>query len=484
MKIPAKGLNPEEIFQQLELIRSHDLETHGGRTWAYVYDHGRREVEEVAKKAYLMFLSENGLDPTAFPSLLHLENELIAVAAAHLGGNSETVGNFTSGGTESIILAVKAARDHYRAIKPQQRRPEMILPVTAHAAFHKAAHYLDVTPVMVAVDPDTFKADLEAVRAAVTPDTIMVVGSAVSYAHGVLDPIESLGRLALEHDLWLHVDACVGGWLLPYFRRLGHPVDAFDLSVPGVSSISMDYHKYAYCPKGASVVLYRNKALRKYQMFACARWTGYTVINTAVQSSKSGGPMAAAWAELHCLGDEGYLEIARRTLEATQSVIAGIEAIPELRILGRPEFCLVAFTSDEINVFQLIDEMRECGWYLQPQLAFESSPPNVHLSITAASLERVEAMLADLRQCVARVKAAGPLAEAEMLIQAVKQVDFSQVDENALSQMLAMAGISPGGLPDRMALVNEVLNALPPQAREQILITYFNDLFTPKAAGS
>lgn len=480
MKIPATGLSPEEIFQRLEAFRTHDLETHGGRTWAYVYDHGRREVEETAKKAYLMFLSENGLDPTAFPSLLHLENELIGVATVHLSGGPETVGNFTSGGTESIILAVKAARDHYRVLKPHILRPEMILPVTAHAAFHKAAHYLNITPVLVPVDPDTFKADPEAMANAVTPNTILLVGSAVSYAHGVVDPIEALGRLALEHELWLHVDACVGGWLLPYFRRLGHPVADFDFSVPGVCSISMDYHKYAYCPKGASVVLYRNKALRKPQMFACAQWTGYTVINTAVQSSKSGGPMAAAWAELHCLGDEGYLEIARRTLEATRKVIAGIQAIAELRILGCPEFCLVAFTSEEINVFQLMDEMRSRGWYLQPQLAFEASPPNVHLSITGASLERVEPMLADLRQCVASVKEAGPPAEAEMLIQAVKQVDFGQVDEEVLTQMLAMAGITSGGLPQRMALVNEVLNALPAPAREQILITYFNELFTPK----
>ncbi len=477
MKIPASGIPAEQVLQQLDSFREHDLETHGGRTWAYVYDHGRREVEQTAKQAYVMYLSENGLDPTAFPSLLRLENELVAVAAAHLGGGSEVVGNFTSGGTESIILAVKAARDFCRARKPEIREPEMILPVTAHAAFHKAAHYLGIKPVLVPVDPQSFKADPDAVRAAVTPSSILLVGSAVSYAHGVLDPIEALGRLALEHDLWLHVDACVGGWLLPYFRRLGEPVGAFDFSVPGVTSISMDYHKYAYCPKGASVVLYRDKSFRKHQLFCCASWTGYSVINTAVQSSKSGGPLAASWAQLQLLGDNGYLDIARRTLEATRKAIRGIEAIPELRVLGRPEFCLVAFTSDAINVFQLIDEMRLKGWYLQPQLSFGGSKENIHLSITAAGLETVDAMLADLRGCVDTAAGQEPGPEEALLRETLAQIDFSQLTDQGFSDLLAMAGIGAGGLPERMAPVNGILNALPAEIREKLLIAYFNELF-------
>src|SRR5215470_10653784 len=267
MKIPAHGMHREALFERLESYRANDTPWREGRTWAYVYDPGR-EAEEVIKQAYMMYLSDNALDPTAFPSALRLENEVVAMAAAHLHGDDQVVGNFTSGGTESIILAVKTARDYCRHHKPHIKAPEILLPATAHAAFQKAAHYLDVKPVLVAVDPRTFKADVDAVRRAITANTILLVGSAVSYAHGVVDPIRELGQLALEHDLLLHVDACMGGFLLPYFRRLGAPVPDFDFGVPGVTSISMDLHKYAFAAKGASTILYRNAELRRFQLYA------------------------------------------------------------------------------------------------------------------------------------------------------------------------------------------------------------------------
>src|SRR5215470_11959403 len=295
MKIPAHGMHREALFERLESYRANDTPWREGRTWAYVYDPGR-EAEEVIKQAYMMYLSDNALDPTAFPSALRLENEVVAMAAAHLGGDDEVVGNFTSGGTESIILAVKTARDHARAMRPDVRTPEIVLPATAHAAFQKACHYLDVTPVIVPVDPATFRADLDAVRAAIGSNTVLLVGSAISYAHGVVDPIEALGALALERVLLLHVDACMGGFLLPYFRRLGAPVPPFAFDVPGVTSVSMDLHKYAFAAKGASVLLHRSPALRRHQMYACANWTGYTIVNPTVQSTKSAGPLAAAWA--------------------------------------------------------------------------------------------------------------------------------------------------------------------------------------------
>jgi glutamate/tyrosine decarboxylase-like PLP-dependent enzyme len=212
-------------------------------------------------------------------------------------------------------------------------------------------------------------------------------------------------------------------------------------------------------------------------MFACARWTGYSVINTAIQSSKSGGPMAAAWAELHMLGDDGYMDIAKRTLSATRKVIAGIEAIPELEILGRPEFCLVAFASLEISVFHLLDEMRAMGWYLQPQLAFGGSRENVHISVTAAGLERVDEMVAALKECAGRVKRMDG-SDGSPLKAALAEVDFRCVTDDELSQMLAMAGIGSGGLPARMADINELMNAMPAEAREKVLIAYFNELFS------
>ncbi len=397
--------------------------------------------------------------------------------AHHLGGDKNVVGNFSSGGTESIILAVKAARDCYRNKRPGIKTPEMVLPTTAHAAFHKAAHYLGIMVVPVPVDPQTFKIQADDVRRAITNNTIMLVGSAPSYAQGVIDPISELGEIALEKDLWLHTDACMGGFLLPYFKRLGEPVPAFDFSVPGVSSISMDLHKYAYSPKGASLVLYRNKALRKHQIFACSSWIGYTIINNAVQGSKSGGPMAAAWAVLNYIGDEGYLEIARKKLAAIKKIAKGIQQIDGLRLLVQPQMSLLAFTSDTINVFHIIDEMNSRGWYIQPALSFDNSPAHIHLSINASNVGWEDDLLNNLAEAV-RIAAQLPESElVEMVRQGIQGIDLSNVSDEQIRELLSLAGIEDQKLPDRMADINSILNELTAETREKILTTFVNDLF-------
>lgn len=476
MRIPEKGIPREELYREMESYRENDVKWRTGRTWAYVYDPGA-EAEEVIKQAYVSYLSENALDPTAFPSMLRFEREVIEMARNHLGGDENVVGNFTSGGTESLILAVKTARDWARAHRPEVRAPEMILPVTAHAAFHKAAHYLGVKPVVTAVDTTTFKADVDAMRRAITPNTVLLVGSAVSYAHGVIDPIEEIGRLALEKNLLFHVDGCIGAFLLPYFRRLGATVPPFDFRVPGVTSISMDLHKYGFAAKGASTILYRSKEYRRHQIYACAGWTGYTVVNPTVQSTKSGGPLAAAWAAMRFLGDDGYLRLAGQALEATRRVVAGIKAIPGLRVLGEPEMNLVAFTSDTVSIFHVIDEMNARGWYVQPQLAYGGSPENCHLSVNPASMKWVDDLLRDLAECV---EAAGKLPSGQIGAQ-VKEM-FGSLDPAALtpeifSRMLGMAGIEGTSLPGRMAEINEIMNALTPPLRERLLVEYANELF-------
>lgn len=481
MRIPAKGIPRDELFARLEAFRANDMPWRDGRTWAYVYDPGT-EAESVIKQAYTMYLSENALDPTVFPSMLRLESELVAMAAAHLQGDGNVVGNFTSGGTESLILAVKTARDYNRAKRPHIREPEMVLPITAHASFQKAGHYLDVKPVMVPVDPQTFRADPEAIRRAITPNTILLVGSAISYAHGVVDPIGEIGRIALEHDLLLHVDGCMGGFLLPYFRRLGAPVPDFEFNVPGVTSISMDFHKYAFAAKGASVILYRNKDLRRYQIYACSNWTGYTVINPTVQSTKSGGPLAAAWAVLNFFGDAGYMEIARQVLDATQRIADGIEKIDGLRLLGRPDMNLVAFTSDEVSVFHIVDEMKQRGWFVQPQLSFDSSKENIHLSINPASVRWVDPLLADLGVCVKAARALPSGETGAQVREMFGSVDPSTLTDETFTQMLGMAGVQGASLPARMATINEMLNALPATLRERLLIEYLNDLMRYQGA--
>ncbi|MFO7964846.1 MAG: aspartate aminotransferase family protein [Desulfobacterales bacterium] len=478
MKMPKIGMTEKELFERLDAFQADDINWRSGRVFGYVFDPGKPAME-IGKKVYSRFLTENALDFSVFPSLFRFETELVSLLSTHLNGDENVVGNFTSGGTESIMLAVKAARDHFREKNPDVKTPEMILPITAHAAFHKAAHYLDVKVVPSAVD-DAFKADVAAVKRAITPNTALIVGSAPSYAHGVVDPIPEMAEEAREKNILFHVDACVGGFMLPYFKRLGEAIPDFDFSVPGVTSISVDLHKYAYTPKGASLVLYRDKSIRKHQIFACSHWTGYTIINNAVQSSRSGGPMAAAWAVLHYIGDDGYLEIARKKIEATKKIIAGIEKHPDLRLMTWPDICMISFTSDTVNIFHIIDEMNEMGWYIQPALTFGNSKENIHLSINLSNVGWEEALLQDLYRCVEKAKTMPSGALAGLVKEEIGNLEPDALDDAAVSQLLEAAGVSEASLPGRMADINEVLNALPSPLREKLLIGYINDLFTIK----
>jgi sphinganine-1-phosphate aldolase len=475
MSLPPSGESRESILGTLERYREHDVAWRSGRTFGFVYDPGT-DALELGKEAYGLFLTENGLDPTSFPSLLRLENEVVGMARDQAGGDAEVVGAFTSGGTESIMLAVKAARDLNRKLRPSLRDPEIVVPLTAHAAFHKAAHYLGLKIVVTPVDPVTFKADVAAMREAITERTILIVGSAPSYAHGVIDPIREIAALAAERDLLCHVDACVGGWLLPYFRKLGAEIPAFDFRVPGVTSMSMDLHKYAFCPKGASIVLYRKAALRRHQIFACAAYPGYVVLNMTVQSSKPGGPVAGAWAVMRRLGDEGYLEIARRMQAATAEIVKGIAEIPGLAVLGKPEMSLLAFTSSDASVFTIADEMKTRGWYVQPQLRRGPSPENIHLTVGPTNGPWVPTFLADLRDSVQAAKGQPESPLAAQLGGAMAGLDAATVSDEMLAQMLAMAGAG-GGVPGRMSEVNQILNQLPGPLVERLLVEALNGMF-------
>ncbi|MGA6926263.1 MAG: aspartate aminotransferase family protein [Desulfosarcina sp.] len=477
MQIAPHGITRKAVFERLAEFRQNDLKWREGRTFGYIFDPGQA-ILDVGKDAYTEFLSENGLDFTAFGSLLHLERELAAYLAGHLRGDGQVVGNFSSGGTESIILAVKAARDRYREKRPDIKDPEMVLSTTTHAAFHKAAHYLGVKAVTVSVDPKTFRADVENVRAAITDNTIMIVGSAPSYAHGVVDPIVDLAGLALRRDLWMHVDACMGGFLLPYFRRVGQPVPDFDFSVPGVTSISVDLHKYAYTPKGASLILYRNKDFRRHQIFACSRWVGYTIVNNAVQSSRSGGPMAAAWAVLNTIGDDGYLEIARKKVAAVKKITEGIDRIDGLRMLARPDMCLISFTSDQVNVFQIVDEMNRRGWYVQPAFSFDNSPAHIHLSINANNLGREDELLRNLAESIAIARDMPDGELIGMVKESLAGMDATTLSEKDILGLLSAARIKAGALPGRMADINSVLDKLSAPVREKIFTVVVNEMFS------
>lgn len=474
MKIPTKGKSPEEIFEYLKIAKTHDVKWDTGRIYAYVYDPGR-DVMEIGKQAYMAYLVENGLDPTAFPSLLKLETEVTRMIINLLRGDEHVVGNVTTGGTESILLAVKTARDWARFHRPGIKEPEMVLCQTAHHAFHKAAQYFGLKVVMTPFDPFTFRADVDAMRAAITPNTILLVSSAPNYSQGVVDPIPEIAALAQEHGLLCHVDACVGGIHLSFMRQLGYPVPEFDWTVPGVTSISTDLHKFGYCPKQASVIMYRDKALRRFQIFTSTRTTCYTLINPTVLSTKTGGPLAGAWAVLNYLGEEGYKKIVQAVQQATERMVAGVEAIPELKVMVKPDMCLFAFTSEVLNMFQLSDAMLARGFAVQSQFAKPGAPRNIHISLQYSSIHTVDSFLAALRDSVAEVKALPPID-----VEGIKALLDSLIatnDPQLFEKAAAMVGIQGQSLPSGMAMINTLLEAMPDEVQSQFLIEYFNNLY-------
>ncbi|MCD4744313.1 MAG: aminotransferase class V-fold PLP-dependent enzyme [Desulfobacteraceae bacterium] len=479
MELPQKGLTKEDIFKKLDKYKEDDLDWQSGKAFGYIFDPGQ-EILQFAKQVYNMFLSENALDFTVYPSLLSFENDLVSIMRKHLNGDENVVGNFTSGGTESIILAVKTARDYYRDKKPEIEEPEMILPTTAHAAFHKAAHYLNLKTVSVSVNPVTFKADIKEVEKSINKNTIFMMGSAPSYTQGVIDPIFELSEIARENDIWFHTDACMGGFLLPFFKKLGRDVVDFDFSCPGVNSISVDLHKYAYTPKGASLILHRNSEQRHFQLFAFADWLGYTMINPTIQSTKSGGSLAAAWAVLNHVGEEQYLDFAQKQIDIVREIKEGIEEIPELYMMAEPEMTLISFSSKEVSVFHIIDEMNLKGWYIQPSLSFDNIPASIHLSVTLSNAGHSDAFIKDLKKSVEKAKNLPPSELLSMFNQFMKDGGADDLLEN-LGPLLELAGIKDGRMPDRTAPVNEVLDAIPSEVRKKLLLEVTNTFFHPKS---
>lgn len=473
MQIPPIGLAPDAILSTLRSFKGLDMDWEAGRVFAYVYQPDAAAAA-VVKDAYMLYLTENCLDPTTFPSVGKLESDVVRMVAHLLHGDEQVAGNVTSGGTESILLAVKTARDHARAHRPHITQPELVLSRTAHAAFHKAAHYLGVKPVVVGFDPVTFQADVDAMAAAITPNTILLVASAPCYSQGVIDPVDAIAALAQERGLLCHVDACVGGIHLSFLRKLGRTVPAFDFSVPGVTSLSVDMHKYGYAAKGTSVVLYRERSLRRYQIFSSTDTTAYTIINPTALSSRSGGPLAGAWAILHYLGEDGYKEIVGKVQAATDRLIAGVQRIDGLRVLGQPAMSMFSFASDAVNVYQLADAMRRRGWYLQPQFSTPTSPRNLHISMTYGVAHNVDALLVDLSACMAEVRAEPPL-DTEFIAAAAAALAEDPSPE-AIAGLMGAVGLQPGQLPQEMAVINEVLDALPDAVANEILIDFFNAL--------
>jgi sphinganine-1-phosphate aldolase len=397
-KLPSQPLAASTIMDAIKEFQRRDAAWDKGRLFSLVYHHSEEDLSGLLRDAYMSCFSLNALSSRAFPSLARMQQEIVEMTADLLGMPGAP-GSFTSGGSESNFLAVKTARDRARALCASIRKPEIILPASAHPSFNKAAHYLDVRAIRVPVDAAQ-RADVGRVREAITRNTILLVGSAPSWPHGIVDPIEGLATLARQHDLMLHVDACVGGFVLPFARRLGRQVPNFDLSVDGVTSISADIHKFGYAPKGASVVLYRSQEISEFQPFSFDDWTGGSYSVPTFAGSRPGGAIAAAWAALNGLGEAGYVRLTDRCLRATARFIEGIESVNSFHVVGNPQFNLFAFGSHTLDIARIWAGMSLSGW----GLGLQGKPPSsIHLTVAPDHDRVVEEFITDLRRVVKQV---------------------------------------------------------------------------------
>lgn len=502
------GTDAEAALATLRALRDADPPTHGGRVLSYVYDPGRPDLDEVAAQAARLFQPVNGLDPTTFRSVARLERDLVRLARDVLHGGPDVVGSVTSGGTESCLLAVKTARDAWRAAQPvagpsqhgragdagggaprggrgghrahtvhhsgQGRGPgvaRLVLPTTAHPAFRKAAHHLDLELVEVPVDPATGAVRAGALLDAVREDaarTALVVVSAPCYPFGAIDPVAEVAAGAAALGVACHVDACLGGWVLPWWPG---DVPAWDLAVPGVTSISADLHKFGYTPKGASVLLHRGRDRLRHQYFATKGWPGYPVVNATVLGSRAAGPLAAAWAVTRVLGTDGYAALTAATHDATVRVGDALTGTPGLRVVGTPRGPAIAVATDDaappeqqVDPFRWVDALRLRGWLAQCQPAMTQTdgtrlPRTAHLTLTAVTGAVVDALVRDLVAAADDVRGAGP----------------------AVADLALAATVADGDLPAEIATVMATLEALPAELVEPLLVGVLARVVDPDA---
>lgn len=398
IQIPAEGRPHADILEELASFRQGDADWRNGKTFSLVYFAGDEHLD-LLKKAHNLYFSENGLNPIAFKSLRKMESQVVSMAARMLSGGPEVVGTMTTGGTESILLAVKTYRDRARKLKPQITKPEIVAPITAHVALEKAAHYFGLKVRYAKVD-ETYGASVASMRSLIGPNTVMLVASAPQYPQGVIDPIVEIGALAEEKGLPLHVDACIGGFMLPWLEKLGYSVQPFDFRVPGVTSISADVHKFGYAAKGASVILYRTMSYMRHQFFVATDWPGGIYASPSVPGTRGGGAIAAAWAALMGMGEAGYMHHAKRAMQVAEKLRAGIGKIPELHVLGDPAMSLVSYAAKDERTFAIADQLEERGFSVDRQ----QRPDSIHLTLTSNHEKVIDDYLVALGESVAFVR--------------------------------------------------------------------------------
>lgn len=395
---PDQGIAGSQLLEELDQIAINDADWRNGRTFSLVFYPGA-EVEELIKKAYTRFFMENGLSPASFRSLGRMEAEVVSMTASLLHAPETTVGNMTSGGTESILCAVRAAIAF--AQLPTGQQGNIVMPETAHPAFNKAAAYFGLELRTVKCEGEGLLPAIAAMSDQIDEATVMLVGSAPAYPHGLIDPIAELSALATKRNVWLHVDACVGGYIIPFIELLGEPADVFDFRLNGVNSISLDIHKYGYGAKGSSVILYRSAAMRSGQYFVYSQWPGGLYASPTISGTRPGGSIAAAYTVMRHLGREGYIDYARKTLDVARRIQAETHAIDGIAVVGQPQLPVFSIRSTgTMDIYHLGDALSAKGWHLDRQL----EPPSLHLTVSFGNVAHVDAFIQDLREAVAKVQ--------------------------------------------------------------------------------
>ena len=399
-RMPTQGLPATDVLTALENLRANDVDWRNGRAFSLAY-HAGSEAIGLAEEAYRRFSGENALSTDAFPSLKTMQADVVSMTRDWLGATADSAGFMTSGGTESILMIVKAARDQFRHSR-NITKPNVVLPTSAHAAFEKACAYFDVEPRRSPVGTD-WRAHADGMRELIDENTILLVASAPQYPQGVIDDVPSIASLALEHGINCHVDACMGGVTLAYLARLGEPIPPWNLAIEGVTSMSVDLHKFGYTSKGASVVMYANKMLRSFQGFVTDNWLGGFYASSGALGTKSGGSIASAWSVMHHLGDDGYLDLTRRARSATVALADHIDQHDDLALRVRPDATLLSFGAldpNTLNIFAVADQLRTRGWYVDRQ----QPPDSLHCTVNAIHHDKINLFVADLDEAVALTK--------------------------------------------------------------------------------
>lgn len=472
--------DPAAILAALEQLREADAPTHGGHVLSYVYDSGLAELDELAASAIRLVQPVNGLDPTTFTSVAVMEREVVGFARTMLNGSPEVVGSVTTGGTESCLLAVKTARDNWTGTGT----PRLVAPVTVHAAFQKAAHYFGLELDLIPVSKDGV-VDVAALVSRLDENVALVVVSAPSYPFATLDPVAAVAAECSSRGIDCHVDACIGGWVLPWLPGLPE----WDFRVPGVTSISADLHKYGYAPKGASVLLQRGRDRQRTQYFATTRWPGYPVVNATMLGSKSAGALAASWAIIRALGVPGFTALADSCARSTAALVALVDSIDGLRVVGHPVGPLFAVAVDDgvpadrqVDPHHWADQVREHGFLIQLQPALGDLPATTHLTITPVT-EHVLISLGTALIAAADEVRGVPAIDVMPMLGSLPPLEGPLDAETAFGLLVQLGLVTPGAtgapLPDRMAPFLALISALPAPLTERLLVELLGRLVEP-----